>query len=182
MLREIAIAALAALLLCAVHPGHAFAEPEAAAKSEQAMAPEAEEDAQTPMRSPALIWTEIIELRGKMLEILGDRNMRITILLPEEQSLMVAFARRSLDLVGEMMEVNERELGLRPARVIARNWNTVRRALSDVRHDAGSPVHRRLPELLQVVTYALTETYLLYPDAENALGPSGLPPIDKKYH
>jgi len=130
-------------------------------------------------RDVKLVWSEMVQIRDKMMEIENERkDMRAVTLSPQEQALLVAYSKRLYDLTKEL-EVRTRP-SLEGASLVRvrRALKTVHAALSTIRGLAAGPIHRELPEELRVLSISLKGLYASFADPEVLLGPEGLPAAD----
>ena len=130
-------------------------------------------------RDLPLVWSEMIQVRDKMMEVENKRkDMRAITLSPQEQALFVAYTKRLFDLTKEL-EVRSRP-GLDQTHEVKvhRALKVTRASLGTIRGVAAGPVHRNLPEELRVLAIALKHLYSSFPDPAKTLGPEGLPPAE----
>ena len=163
--------------------------------AQEAAAPEpAREPAETPAEAPTpdpniasgrdisskrdlpLVWSEIVQVRDKMMEVENKRSdMRAVTLSPQEQALFVAYSKRLHDLTKELDARGRPQLDSAHQVKLRRALRVTQSALGSIRSIAASPVHRDLPEELRVLSISLKVLYAAFPDAPKTLGPEGLP-------
>lgn len=133
------------------------------------------------LRDTKLIWTEMLEVLYKIYEVADDRDMRALVLSPQEQALFIAFTKRLYDLGKELIAVTEAldPEGKRAPVPLRRNMRDFYRDLGELRAVSGGQIHRDIPRELNDVARVMKSIWKSYPDAENRLGPEGLPSYEE---
>ena len=131
-------------------------------------------------RDLPLVWSEIIQLHDRMVEVENKRSdMRAITLSPQEQALFVAYAKRLYDLTKELDARSRPQLDSTHRVKVHRALRVTHSALGSVRSIAASQIHRDLPEELRVLSISLKGLYGAFPDPPKALGPEGLPTMEE---
>ena len=127
-------------------------------------------------RDLPLVWSEIIQLHDRMVEVENKRSdMRAITLSPQEQALFVAYAKRLYDLSKELEVRSRPQLDKNHRVKVRRALKVTRGALSDIRSIGASPIHRDLPEEMRGLAISLKGVYQSFPYPLKMLGDEGLP-------